>query len=54
MSCDPEEFLKEAAEVPQFLQEVEECRRFQTEESVSVTGERKDLRYTSKRDRNTA
>ncbi|KAI7804020.1 zinc phosphodiesterase ELAC protein 2, partial [Triplophysa rosa] len=39
-SCDPEEFLKEAADVPHFLQEVEECRRFQTDESVSVTAER--------------
>lgn len=44
-SCDPEEFLKEAAEVPHFLKEVEECRRFQTDESVSVTGERKVLHY---------
>ncbi|XP_056609441.1 zinc phosphodiesterase ELAC protein 2-like [Triplophysa dalaica] len=35
-SCDPEEFLKEAAEVPHFLQEVEECRRFQKDESVSA------------------
>uniref|UniRef100_A0A673HUI1 Zinc phosphodiesterase ELAC protein 2 n=1 Tax=Sinocyclocheilus rhinocerous TaxID=307959 RepID=A0A673HUI1_9TELE len=26
-SCDSEEFVKEAAEVPNFLQEVEECRR---------------------------
>uniref|UniRef100_A0A671RSY9 ribonuclease Z n=1 Tax=Sinocyclocheilus anshuiensis TaxID=1608454 RepID=A0A671RSY9_9TELE len=29
LSCDSEEFVKEAAEVPNFLQEVEECRKFQ-------------------------
>uniref|UniRef100_A0A8C0YAG8 Zinc phosphodiesterase ELAC protein 2 n=1 Tax=Cyprinus carpio carpio TaxID=630221 RepID=A0A8C0YAG8_CYPCA len=28
-SCDSEEFVKEAAEVPKFLEEVEECRKFQ-------------------------
>uniref|UniRef100_A0A673GQA4 Zinc phosphodiesterase ELAC protein 2 n=1 Tax=Sinocyclocheilus rhinocerous TaxID=307959 RepID=A0A673GQA4_9TELE len=28
-SCDSEEFVKEAAEVPKFLVEVEECRKFQ-------------------------
>uniref|UniRef100_A0A8C8HXT3 Zinc phosphodiesterase ELAC protein 2 n=1 Tax=Oncorhynchus tshawytscha TaxID=74940 RepID=A0A8C8HXT3_ONCTS len=27
-SCDTEEFVKEAAEAPNFLQEVEECKRF--------------------------
>uniref|UniRef100_A0A8C0YII8 Zinc phosphodiesterase ELAC protein 2 n=1 Tax=Cyprinus carpio carpio TaxID=630221 RepID=A0A8C0YII8_CYPCA len=29
-SCDSEEFVKEAAEVPNFFEEVEECRKFQT------------------------
>nr|XP_055050937.1 zinc phosphodiesterase ELAC protein 2 [Misgurnus anguillicaudatus] len=39
-SCDTEEFLKEATEVPNFLQEVEECRRFQSSASVSVSADR--------------
>ncbi|XP_051573039.1 zinc phosphodiesterase ELAC protein 2-like [Myxocyprinus asiaticus] len=39
-SCDLEEFVKEAAEVPNFLQEVEECRKFQAAGSISSSGER--------------
>ncbi|XP_051987967.1 zinc phosphodiesterase ELAC protein 2 [Xyrauchen texanus] len=39
-SCDSEEFVKEAAEVPNFLQAVEECRTFQAAESISSSGER--------------
>ncbi len=38
-SCDSEEFVKEAAEVPNFLEEVEECRKFQAAASVSSSGE---------------
>ncbi|XP_043091156.1 zinc phosphodiesterase ELAC protein 2 isoform X3 [Puntigrus tetrazona] len=40
LSCDSEEFVKEAAEVPNFLEEVEECRKFQAAASVSSSGER--------------
>ncbi|KAG1929992.1 zinc phosphodiesterase ELAC protein 2 [Pimephales promelas] len=40
LSCDSEEFAKEAAEVPNFLEEVEECRKFQAAASVSTSGER--------------
>uniref|UniRef100_A0A673GQB6 Zinc phosphodiesterase ELAC protein 2 n=1 Tax=Sinocyclocheilus rhinocerous TaxID=307959 RepID=A0A673GQB6_9TELE len=39
-SCDSEEFVKEAAEVPKFLVEVEECRKFQAAASVSSSGEK--------------
>uniref|UniRef100_A0A8C2CPY1 Zinc phosphodiesterase ELAC protein 2 n=1 Tax=Cyprinus carpio TaxID=7962 RepID=A0A8C2CPY1_CYPCA len=39
-SCDSEEFVKEAAEVPNFFEEVEECRKFQTAESISTSGEK--------------
>ncbi|XP_016149276.1 zinc phosphodiesterase ELAC protein 2 [Sinocyclocheilus grahami] len=39
-SCDSEEFVKEAAEVPKFLEEVEECRKFQAAASVSSSGEK--------------
>lgn len=39
LSCDFEEFAKEAAEVPNFLEEVEECRKFQAAASVSTSGE---------------
>uniref|UniRef100_A0A8C1IKY6 Zinc phosphodiesterase ELAC protein 2 n=1 Tax=Cyprinus carpio TaxID=7962 RepID=A0A8C1IKY6_CYPCA len=38
-SCDSEEFVKEAAEVPKFLEEVEECRKFQAAASISSSGE---------------
>ncbi len=38
-SCDSDEFVKEAAEVPNFLEEVEECRKFQAAASVSSSGE---------------
>lgn len=31
--------MKEAAEVPNFLEEVEECRKFQVAASVSTSGE---------------
>ncbi|XP_051742274.1 zinc phosphodiesterase ELAC protein 2 [Ctenopharyngodon idella] len=40
LSCDSEEFVKEAAEVPNFLEEVEECRKFQVAASVSTSGEK--------------
>lgn len=40
LSCDSEEFVKEAAEVPNFLEEVEECRKFQAAASVSTSGEK--------------
>ncbi|XP_077058344.1 zinc phosphodiesterase ELAC protein 2 [Siphateles boraxobius] len=40
LSCDSEEFAKEAAEVPNFLEEVEECRKFQAAASVSTSGEK--------------
>ncbi|KAL6460709.1 hypothetical protein MHYP_G00306750 [Metynnis hypsauchen] len=36
--CDEEEFVKEAAEVPNFLQEVEKFKRFQTTDSVALSG----------------
>ncbi|XP_026076431.1 zinc phosphodiesterase ELAC protein 2 [Carassius auratus] len=39
-SCDSEEFVKEAAEVPNFSEEVEECRKFQTAASISTSGEK--------------
>ncbi|XP_042575488.1 zinc phosphodiesterase ELAC protein 2-like [Cyprinus carpio] len=39
-SCDSEEFVKEAAEVPKFLEEVEECRKFQAAASISSSGEK--------------
>lgn len=39
-SCDSEEFVKEAAKVPNFLPEVEECRKFQAAASVSTSGEK--------------
>lgn len=39
-SCDSEEFVKEAAKVPNFLAEVEECRKFQAAASVSTSGEK--------------
>uniref|UniRef100_A0A8C1IKM7 Zinc phosphodiesterase ELAC protein 2 n=1 Tax=Cyprinus carpio TaxID=7962 RepID=A0A8C1IKM7_CYPCA len=38
-SCDSEEFVKEAAEVPKFLEEVEECRKFQAAASISSSGD---------------
>lgn len=38
-TCDREEFVKEAAEVPNFLQEVEECKHFQTTDSAVLSGE---------------
>ncbi|KAK3508542.1 hypothetical protein QTP70_031945, partial [Hemibagrus guttatus] len=37
-TCDREEFIKEAAEVPNFLQEVEECKHFQTTDSAVLSG----------------
>ncbi|XP_062872490.1 zinc phosphodiesterase ELAC protein 2 [Trichomycterus rosablanca] len=37
-TCDKEDFIKEAAEVPNFLQEVEECKHFQTTDSVVLSG----------------
>ncbi|KAG7325994.1 hypothetical protein KOW79_010919 [Hemibagrus wyckioides] len=37
-TCDQEEFIKEAAEVPNFLQEVEECKHFQTTDSAVLSG----------------
>ncbi|KAI5608649.1 zinc phosphodiesterase ELAC protein 2, partial [Silurus asotus] len=37
-TCDREEFIKEAAEVPNFLQEVEECKHFQTTDSAVQSG----------------
>uniref|UniRef100_A0A671RSC8 Zinc phosphodiesterase ELAC protein 2 n=1 Tax=Sinocyclocheilus anshuiensis TaxID=1608454 RepID=A0A671RSC8_9TELE len=40
LSCDSEEFVKEAAEVPNFLQEVEECRKFQAAAAISTSGEK--------------
>uniref|UniRef100_A0A3B1IZD8 ribonuclease Z n=1 Tax=Astyanax mexicanus TaxID=7994 RepID=A0A3B1IZD8_ASTMX len=36
--CDEEEFVKEAAEVPDFLQEVEEFKRFQATDPVTLSG----------------
>ncbi|KAL7826657.1 hypothetical protein AOLI_G00318660 [Acnodon oligacanthus] len=36
--CDEEEFVKEAAEVPNFLQEVEKFKQFQTTGSVALSG----------------
>lgn len=38
-SCDTEEFVKEAAEAPNFLQEVEECRRFRATDAAVLSGE---------------
>ncbi|XP_072531225.1 zinc phosphodiesterase ELAC protein 2 [Salminus brasiliensis] len=37
-ACDEKEFVKEAAEVPNFLQEVEEFKRFQSTDSVTLSG----------------
>uniref|UniRef100_A0A673YQM2 Zinc phosphodiesterase ELAC protein 2 n=1 Tax=Salmo trutta TaxID=8032 RepID=A0A673YQM2_SALTR len=37
-SCDTEEFVKEAAEAPNFLQEVEECRRFRATDAAVLSG----------------
>uniref|UniRef100_A0A673YR29 Zinc phosphodiesterase ELAC protein 2 n=1 Tax=Salmo trutta TaxID=8032 RepID=A0A673YR29_SALTR len=36
-SCDTEEFVKEAAEAPNFLQEVEECRRFRATDAAVLS-----------------
>uniref|UniRef100_A0AAY4C337 Zinc phosphodiesterase ELAC protein 2 n=1 Tax=Denticeps clupeoides TaxID=299321 RepID=A0AAY4C337_9TELE len=36
--CDTAEFVKEAAEVPNFLQEVEDCRQFQNKDAVVQSG----------------
>uniref|UniRef100_A0AAR2LKW5 Zinc phosphodiesterase ELAC protein 2 n=1 Tax=Pygocentrus nattereri TaxID=42514 RepID=A0AAR2LKW5_PYGNA len=36
--CDEEEFVKEAAEVPNFLQEVEKFKQFQMTDSVALSG----------------
>uniref|UniRef100_A0A8C7CNA2 Zinc phosphodiesterase ELAC protein 2 n=1 Tax=Oncorhynchus kisutch TaxID=8019 RepID=A0A8C7CNA2_ONCKI len=38
-SCDTEEFVKEAAEAPNFLQEVEECKRFRATDAAVLSGE---------------
>ncbi|XP_071028464.1 zinc phosphodiesterase ELAC protein 2-like [Oncorhynchus clarkii lewisi] len=37
-SCDTEEFVKEAAEAPNFLQEVEECKRFRATNAAVLSG----------------
>nr|XP_029492687.1 LOW QUALITY PROTEIN: zinc phosphodiesterase ELAC protein 2-like [Oncorhynchus nerka] len=37
-SCDTEEFVKEAAEAPNFLQEVEECKRFRATDAAVLSG----------------
>ncbi|KAF5890065.1 zinc phosphodiesterase ELAC protein 2 [Clarias magur] len=37
-TCDRKEFIKEAAEVPNFLHEVEECKHFQTTDSAVQSG----------------
>uniref|UniRef100_A0A8C7GQZ0 Zinc phosphodiesterase ELAC protein 2 n=1 Tax=Oncorhynchus kisutch TaxID=8019 RepID=A0A8C7GQZ0_ONCKI len=36
-SCDTEEFVKEAAEAPNFLQEVEECKRFRATDAAVLS-----------------
>ncbi|TRY95749.1 hypothetical protein DNTS_022143 [Danionella cerebrum] len=38
---DPEEFIKDVAEVPNLLQELEECRKFESSEPVSTATDRK-------------
>ncbi|TSX99877.1 Zinc phosphodiesterase ELAC protein 2 [Bagarius yarrelli] len=38
LTCDREEFIKEAAEVPNFLQEVDECKNFQDNDSAILSG----------------
>ena len=38
-SCDTEEFVKEAAKVPDFVREVEECRHFYTTDMALLSGE---------------
>ncbi|KAL0993355.1 hypothetical protein UPYG_G00106540 [Umbra pygmaea] len=40
LSCDTEEFLKEAAEAPNFLQEVEKCKQFCATEVLSGWAEK--------------
>ncbi|XP_056143277.1 zinc phosphodiesterase ELAC protein 2 isoform X2 [Lampris incognitus] len=38
-SCDTEEFVKEAAEVPDFLQEVEKCKQFCSTDAAVLSGQ---------------
>ncbi|XP_071384711.1 zinc phosphodiesterase ELAC protein 2 isoform X4 [Centroberyx affinis] len=38
-SCDAEEFVKEASEVPNFLQAVDECKRFRSTDAAVLSGQ---------------
>uniref|UniRef100_UPI003AADF4DA zinc phosphodiesterase ELAC protein 2 isoform X2 n=2 Tax=Centroberyx gerrardi TaxID=166262 RepID=UPI003AADF4DA len=38
-SCDAEEFVKEASEVPNFLREVDECKRFRSTDAAVLSGQ---------------
>ncbi|XP_041854323.1 zinc phosphodiesterase ELAC protein 2 isoform X2 [Melanotaenia boesemani] len=38
LSCDSEDFVKEASEVPNFLEEVEKCRKILSTESAQLSG----------------
>ncbi|XP_029914406.1 zinc phosphodiesterase ELAC protein 2 isoform X1 [Myripristis murdjan] len=37
-ACDTEEFVKEASEVPNFLREVDECKRFRSTDAAVLSG----------------
>ena len=39
-SCNAEEFVKEASEVPNFLEEVDECRKICSTDAAELSGER--------------
>uniref|UniRef100_A0A667WL04 Zinc phosphodiesterase ELAC protein 2 n=1 Tax=Myripristis murdjan TaxID=586833 RepID=A0A667WL04_9TELE len=39
-ACDTEEFVKEASEVPNFLREVDECKRFRSTDAAVLSAEK--------------
>ena len=37
--CDPQEFVKEAEDLPHFLEEVEACKNFRSTDATVLSGE---------------